>query len=65
MSQVLGLGTPASNGGLKAGDVLVQVELQMLMTSHWKANILGLNSVYKHTNSFHAEIFLSRFNFNC
>ena len=25
--QVLGLGTPASNAGLKAGDVLVQVEL--------------------------------------
>ena len=53
MSQVLGLGTPASNGGLKAGDVLVQVELQMLMiepmTSHWgkqrKSNILGLNLV--------------------
>ena len=29
--KVLGLGTPASNGGLKAGDVLVQVELQLLL----------------------------------
>ena len=26
--QVLGLGTPASNAGLKAGDVLVQVTVQ-------------------------------------
>ena len=46
---MLGLGTPASNGGLKAGDVLVQVELQMLMIEHWgkqrKSNILGLNLV--------------------
>ena len=46
---MLGLGTPASNGGLKAGDVLVQVELQMLMFEHWgkqrKSNILGLNLV--------------------
>ena len=48
---MLGLGTPASNGGLKAGDVLVQVELQMLMTSHWKANILGLNLVSEQCGS--------------
>ena len=37
--QVLGLGTPASNAGLKAGDVLVQVELYFKCC--WLLNLIS------------------------
>ena len=42
--QVLGLGTPASNAGLKAGDVLVQVELHF--NCCWLSNLISNASGY-------------------